>query len=110
VADQVEKLDLRHQLPRDPKRALEVIDRILALARRRKKVENGKAVLAPLKVAVVLDYAQFIAPQGDPIYVADLSQTLIQIQEWAANSDVTSSFVATVLITENLRKTAAERR
>ncbi len=102
VADQVEKLDLRDQLPRDPKRALEVIDRILAFARRRKKVENGKALLAPLKVAVVLDYAQFIAPQGDPIYVADLSQTLIQIQEWAANPDVTSSFVATVLITENL--------
>ena len=57
---------------------------------------------APLKVAVILDYAHFIAPQGDPIYVADLSQTLIQIQDWAANPDVTGSFVATVLITENL--------
>jgi hypothetical protein len=102
VADQVEKLDLRDQLPRDPKRALEVIDRILAFARRRIKVQDGKAVATPLKVAVVLDYAQFIAPQGDPIYVADLSQTLIQIQEWAANPEVTSSFVATVLITENL--------
>ena len=53
-------------------------------------------------MAVVLDYAHFIAPQGDPIYVADLSQTLIQIQDWAANPEVTSSFVATVLITENL--------
>ncbi len=50
----------------------------------------------------MLDYAQFIAPQGDPIYVADLSQTLIQIQEWAANPEVTSAFVATVLVTENL--------
>ena len=57
---------------------------------------------SPLKVAVILDYAHFIAPQGDPIYVADLSQTLIQIQEWAPNPEVTSSFVATVLITENL--------
>ena len=45
---------------------------------------------APLKVAVVLDYAQFIAPQGDPVYVADLSQTLIQIHDWAANPEVTS--------------------
>jgi hypothetical protein len=102
VADKVEKLDLRDQLPRDPKRALEIVDRILAFARRRTKVEGGKVVASPLKVAVILDYAHFIAPQGDPIYVADLSQTLIQIQEWAANPEVTSAFVATVLVTENL--------
>ena len=102
VADKVEKLDLRDQLPRDPKRALEIVDRILAFARRRTRVQDGKVVANPLKVAVILDYAHFIAPQGDPIYVADLSQTLIQIQEWAANPEVTSAFVATVLITENL--------
>ncbi len=102
VADRAEKLDLRNQLPRDPKRALEIVDRILAFARQRTKVQDGKVVSAPLKVAVILDYAHFIAPQGDPIYVADLSQTLIQIQNWAANPEVTGSFVATVLLTENL--------
>jgi len=102
VAEKQDRLDLREQLPRDPKRALEIVDRILAFARRRTKVQDGKVVASPLKVAVVLDYAQFIAPQGDPIYVADLSQTLIQIQNWAANPDVTASFVATILITENL--------
>jgi hypothetical protein len=102
VAGRVDKLDLRDQLPRDPKRALEIVDRILAFARRRTKVQDGKLVANPLRVAVILDYAQFIAPQGDPIYVADLSQTLIQIQEWAQNPEVTSAFVATVLISENL--------
>lgn len=102
VAEKLDKLDLRDQLPRDPKRALEIVDRVLAFARRRTKVQDGKVVASPLKVAVILDYAHFIAPQGDPIYVADLSQTLIQIQEWAANPEVTSSFVATVLISENL--------
>ena len=102
VAEKLDKLDLRDQLPRDPKRALEIVDRILAFARRRTKVQDGKVVASPLKLAVILDYAHFIAPQGDPIYVADLSQTLIQIQEWAANPEVTSAFVATVLISENL--------
>jgi hypothetical protein len=102
VADKLEKLDLRDLLPRDPKRALEIVDRVLAFARRRAKVQEGKVVASPLKVAVILDYAHFIAPQGDPIYVADLSQTLIQVQDWAANPEVTSSFVATVLVTENL--------
>ena len=72
VAEKVEKLDLRDQLPRDPKRALEIVDRILAFARRRTRVQDGKVVASPLKVAVILDYAHFIAPQGDPIYVADL--------------------------------------
>ena len=66
VSDQADKLDLRNQLPRDPKRALEIVDRILAFARQRTKVQDGKVVSAPLKVAVILDYAHFIAPQGDP--------------------------------------------
>jgi len=102
VAQDVEKLDLGNQLPRDPKRALEIVDRILAWARHRTKVEAGKVVADPLKVAVLLEHAQFIAPQGDPLYVAELSQTLIQILDWAQNPDVTASFVATVLVTENL--------
>ena len=79
-------------------------DRILAFARQRTKVQDGKVVSAPLKVAVIIDYAHFIAPQGDPLYVADLSQTLIQIQDWAASPDMTRDEVsiATVLIAENL--------
>jgi hypothetical protein len=101
VAD-LGKLDLRDQAPRDPKRALEIADRILAFARRRTEVVKGKVVASPMKVALVLDYAHFIAPQGDPVYMADLSQTLIQIQDWAANPEVAASFVATVLVTENL--------
>jgi len=104
VSDRVDKLDLRNQLPRDPKRALEIADRILAFARQRTRVQDGKVVSAPLKVAVILDYAHFIAPQGDPLYVADLSQALIQIQDWAASPDMTRDEVsiATVLIAENL--------
>ena len=46
VAEKAERLDLRDQLPRDPKRALEVIDRILAFARGRTKVQDGKVVAA----------------------------------------------------------------
>lgn len=102
VADKLDKLDYREQLPRDPKRALEIIDRVLAFARRRTRVQDGKVVAEPLKVAVLLDYAHFIAPQGEALYVAELSQTLIQIQDWAVNPEVNSAFLATVLITENL--------
>ncbi|HNX50754.1 MAG TPA: ATP-binding protein [Thermoanaerobaculaceae bacterium] len=100
--DKMETLDLGNLLPRDPKRAFELIDRFLRGALARTRLVEGKPVPDPLKVAVIVDYAQFIAPQGEPSYIADLSQTLIQLVDWAADPAITGSFVATVLITENL--------
>jgi SpoVK/Ycf46/Vps4 family AAA+-type ATPase len=103
-ARRLERLDLSNQLPRDPRRALEIVDRILAYARHRTKTESGRVVPDPLKVAVLLEHAQFIAPPGDPLYLADLSQTLIQILDWASSPEMTRDdvVIATVLVTENL--------
>lgn len=100
--DKVEILDLGNLLPRDPKRALELCDRFLRGALARTRVADGKVVPDPLKVALIADYAHFIAPQGETAYIADLSQTLIQLVDWAADPAITGSFAATVLITENL--------
>jgi AAA+ superfamily predicted ATPase len=100
--DTLAALDSRNQLPREPKRALELIDRFLIGARGRTKTVGGKRVAAPLEVAVVLDYAHFIAPQGDPLYLSDLSQTLIQILQWGSDPTMSDGSAATVLITENL--------
>ncbi len=101
-ADKAAALDLSGLLPRDPKRALELIDRFLRGALGRTRVVDGKAVADPLRVAVMIDYAHFIAPQGDPLYLADLSQTLIQLIDWGSDPAITSAFVTTVLLTENL--------
>ena len=100
--DKLSALDSRNQLPREPKRALELIDRFLIGARGRTKMVGGKRVAAPLEVAVILDYAHFIAPQGDPLYLSDLSQTLIQILQWGSDPAMSDGSAATVLITENL--------
>ncbi len=100
--DGLAALDSRNQLPRDPKRALELIDRFLIGARGRTKRVGGKRVGAPLTVAIILDYAHFIAPQGDPLYLSDLSQTLIQILHWGSDPSMSGSAAATVLIAENL--------
>jgi SpoVK/Ycf46/Vps4 family AAA+-type ATPase len=100
--DKLAALDSRNQLPREPKRALELIDRFLIGARGRTKVVGGKRVAAPLKVGVVLDYAHFIAPQGDPLYLSDLSQTLIQILHWGSDPGMSGASAVTVLISENL--------
>ncbi len=100
--DALAALDSRNQLPREPKRALELIDRFLIGARGRTKTAGGKRVAAPLRVAVILDYAHFIAPQGDPLYLSDLSQTLIQLLQWGSDPAMSDGSAATVLVTENL--------
>ena len=100
--DKVESLDLGSLLPREPKRALELVDRFIRGAMHRTKTVSGKAVPDPLRVAVIVDYAHFVAPQGEPVYVSDLSQTLIQLMDWATDPAIAGAFVATVLITENL--------
>jgi hypothetical protein len=100
--DALAALDTRNQLPRDPKRALELIDRFLIGARGRTRTVGGKRVAAPLRVAVILDYAHFIAPQGDPLYLSDLSQTLIQLLQWGSDPAMSDGSAATVLVTENL--------
>jgi Arc/MetJ-type ribon-helix-helix transcriptional regulator len=102
ATDKLETLDLGNLLPRDPKRALELVDRFLRAALARTIVKDGKTAPDPLKVAVVLDYAHFIAPQGDPLYLSDLSQTLIQLLDWGSDPAIAGAFVATVLVTENL--------
>jgi hypothetical protein len=100
--DKLEALDLSNLLPREPKRALELVDRFLRAALARTKVTDGKPVADPLKVAVIVEYAHFVAPQGEALYVSDTSQTLIQLVDWASDPAITGSFVATVLVTENL--------
>jgi hypothetical protein len=100
--DKLEVLDLGNLLPRDPKRALELVDRFLRASLARTKVVDAKSVPDPLKVAVILDYAHFIVPQADPLYLSDLSQTLIQVLDWASDPAITGAFVATVLVSENL--------
>ena len=101
--DKMESLDLSGLLPRDPKRALELIDRFLRGSLARTRVVDGRPVPDPLKVAVLLDYAHYIAPVGEPIYVAgDLSQSIIQILDWSSDPAIAGAFVTTVLITEAL--------
>ncbi|MCU0304219.1 MAG: AAA family ATPase [Thermoanaerobaculales bacterium] len=97
-------LDLGGLLPRDPRRALEIVNRFLRGSQHRtRRGDDGELVADPLRVAVVIDYAHFLAPRGEPVHFSsDLSQTLIQLLDWAADPSLAEAFVATVLVTENL--------
>ncbi len=99
----MESLDLSGLLPRDPKRALELIDRFLRASLARTRQVEGQPVADPLKVAVILDYAHYLAPVGEPLYISgELSQSIIQIVDWSSDPAINGAYVATVLIAEAL--------
>ena len=77
--DKLSSLDLGNLLPRDPGRALELINRFVRGSQQRtRRAEDGSRVADPLKVAVVVDYVHFIVPRGEPI---QLSGELAQEEE-----------------------------
>jgi len=97
-------LELGNLLPRDPVRALELIDRFLRGSRYYSRVDDtGERVRDPLQVAVLLDYAHFLAPRGEALHLSGpLSETLIRLLDWGGDPALAGSPVATVLVTENL--------
>lgn len=99
-----ESLDLANLLPRDAPRALELMHRFLRGSQSLTRAdETGRRVPAPLKVALVIEYAEFVAPRADALQlVGERSQVLIQLLEWASDPAIAGAFVATVLITDAL--------
>ncbi len=78
-------------IPRDPRAALELIDRYVHV------------VLNKQKVAVILDWAQFVVPRGEVLQISNaFAEPLIRILEWAADPEIQGSHACTVLIAENL--------
>ncbi|HOB53118.1 MAG TPA: ATP-binding protein [Acidobacteriota bacterium] len=93
-------LDSPGLLPRAPAQALELIDRFLngVVAASR----NPKAA-GPRKVAVVIQFAHFIVPRGESLYLSgEIGANLIKIRNWAEDPAILGANVATVLVSENL--------
>jgi len=87
-------------LPKEPAQAFELIDRFI----------NGVTILSknkqlslPRSVGLVIDYANFIAPRGESLYMTgDLGANLIKIMSWAEKPALMGANIATVLVAENL--------
>ncbi len=83
-------------LPKDPLRALFVIERYL------------RSVVAPGRkrrrgVAVILDFAELIADASDPSQMSAAEKaTLVTLAKWAGDPDFLASDITVVLLTESL--------
>src|SRR5262249_24609571 len=91
-------------LPREPRRALELIDRFLrAGLHRTHVVEGGGRVPDPVRTAVVVDYAQFLVPQAEAVYLlGELTEPLIKILDSTTDPTIATASVVTCLIAPNL--------
>lgn len=95
--------------PREPVAVLTLLDRLIQFALRRTRVEGDKVVPAPLKVAVVLEFAQFLAPRGDVLQLSShTGDVLIRLLDWARDPALLGQDVAVVLVSDNLRDLSRE--
>jgi len=91
-------------MPKDPRRALELLDRFLLYALHRLDVREGAAAPAPIRTGVVVEQAEFVAPQGEAIQLAsELGESVIRLLDWAADPAILGANIATVLVSESLR-------
>ena len=85
---------------REAGRALELIDRYLLRTLNLQAIAPSQA---PRKIAVVIDFAEFVVPRGDPIQMGgDFSANVVKVLGWANDPAILQCNIATVLLTEGL--------
>ncbi|MFC1743577.1 ATP-binding protein [Candidatus Riflebacteria bacterium] len=94
MVDAVSQTQFAGALPKDPNRALFLIERYI-----RTRIDSKKSP----SVAVIIDFAQMIAPMGQLAHMSrDEVNTLIRLMNWAKDPDFMSHDITSVLISENL--------
>ena len=101
---------LNDMLPREPEAALSIIEAALRLSRK------GEGGVLEGKTAVIIDYAETIAPSADLAQMSPADRTILAtIQRWATDKQISALGSPIILVTENLAdihpvlKTASSR-
>ncbi len=82
-------------------KALELIDRYILRSLNLQSLNNGGTV--PRKIAVIIDFAQFVVPNAQAIQLTgEFSANIVKILAWANDPGIQQSNIATVLLTEGL--------
>jgi len=81
--------------------ALELIDRYLLRTLNLQAVRGRPD--SPSKIAVIIDFAEFVVPRGDPIQLSGpFSANIVKVLGWANDPAILHSNIVTVLMTEGL--------
>jgi len=99
----VEQFPVDARTPRAPGQALDLIDRFLLRSINLKAVMGRDTPGSTRRVAVVIDFAEFVVPQGNPLQLGgEFSGNIVRVLGWANDPAILSANIATILITENL--------
>lgn len=86
---------------REPGRATELIDRYLLRTLNLQAMNKGSQ--GPKRIAVVIDFAEFVVPQGQAIQLGgEFAANVVKVLGWANDPAILQSNIATVLLTEGL--------
>jgi AAA+ superfamily predicted ATPase len=86
---------------REPGAAMELIDRYLLRSLNLQSLRGREA--APHKIAVIIEFAEFVIPRGDPLQLGGaFSSNVVKVLGWANDPAILRSDIVTVLIAEGL--------
>jgi AAA+ superfamily predicted ATPase len=88
---------------REPGAAMELIDRYLLRTLNLQSIRGRDA--GKTRIAVIIDFAEFVVPRGDPIQVAaggPFGSNLVKVLSWANDPAILQSNIVTVLLAEGL--------
>jgi AAA+ superfamily predicted ATPase len=87
-------------LLREPGSALELIDRYLLRTLNLKAIGGGDA---PQRIAVVIEFAEFVVPRGDALQLGGgFAANTVKVLGWANDPAITQANIVTVLVSEGL--------
>ena len=89
-------------LMREPGSALELIDRYLLRTLNLQALPGG-AAKAPKRIAVIIEFAEFVVPRGDALQLGGpFAANTVKVLGWANDPAIVQSNIVTVLFSEGL--------
>jgi AAA+ superfamily predicted ATPase len=86
---------------REPGAAMELIDRYLLRTLNLQSLRGNDRT--PHKIAVIIEFAEFVVPKGDPLQLGGaFSSNVVKVLGWANDPAILRSDIVTVLIAEGL--------
>jgi AAA+ superfamily predicted ATPase len=89
-------------LLREPGSALELVDRFLLRTLNLQAI--GDTTRAPRRIAVIIEFAEFVVPRGDALQLGGpFAANVVKVLGWANDPAIAQANIVTVLVSEGLR-------